>query len=63
MKIRITQCTVARYWYADRIGEEFALVNETKHEVRETSERANTCCVVIADNKEAVVAVADCERV
>ena len=63
MRVLIKSCSVPKYWYADRIGETFTLVDDTKHEIRENSDSANACYVVIHNNKEYVVVVDDCEMI
>ena len=61
MKIKIIACTIDNYWYEDKIGDEFTLVDEKKHEIRESATSSNSCYVISHGGEEYVVAVADCE--
>jgi len=60
-RIKILNCSVSKYWYADKIGETFALCEEKKHDIRETATESNKCVVVLHKQKEHVVVAADCE--
>ena len=61
MKAVIHKCSVDKYWYKDKIGESFPMVDDKKFEIREDKDNANSRYVVIYNNKEHVVVVEDCE--
>ena len=61
--IKILKCSVSKYWYDDKVGQTFPLVDSKTHEVKESPTESNTCYVVLHDNKEHVVVAEDCEVV